>query len=177
MSVCHWNIHLYDLQNMLTDLKWVPSWVLTLKGNGTESVISALCTQPFAFPGISRVDNLAHQLLISSGTHDCWVDRGTMGWEVCPTLLHMRKSAPLPLLPPTALSPLSFATMSQSCLTLALPPLVNHAWRLPCHHQSNMINYCLATISQPFALPPVRHCRLLPCHQCLERVVPLSLMF
>ena len=128
MCVSHWSIHLYDLQNMLTDLKWVPSWVclLTLKGNGTESVISARCTQPFTFPGISRGENSAHKLLISPGTHYCWVDRGTMGWEVCPTLLHMSNSAPLSALPPTTLSPLSFATMSQSCLTFALPPSVKH---------------------------------------------------
>ena len=115
---------------------------LIAKGNGTESVISTRCTQPFTFPGISLGENSAHQLLISPGTHYCWVDRGNMGWEVCPTLLHMSNSAPLPVLPPTTLSPLSLATMSQSCLTLTLPPYLH------CHHQSNMINYCLATISQ-----------------------------
>ena len=39
----------------------------TVKGNGTESVISARCTQPFTFPGISLGENSAHQLLISPG--------------------------------------------------------------------------------------------------------------
>ena len=151
--------------------------LLTAKGNGTQA---------FTFPGISHRDNSAHQLLISPGTHCCWVDRGTMGWEVCPTLLHMSNSAPLPALPPTALSPLfvchhelimfnfSLATISQSRLMFTLPPYLH------CHRQSNMINYCLATISQTrltFTLPPVRHRWLLPCHQCLERLVPLSPMF
>ena len=149
--------HLYGLQNILTDLKGILSWVgpySLQKGNGT---------QPFTFPGISRGENSAHQLLISPGTHYCWVDRGTMGWEVCPTLPHMSNSDPLPVLPPTALSPLSFATMSQSCLTLALPSLVNHAWHLPCHH------IYIATVSQTWltiALPPsVKHGWRLPCHQ------------
>ena len=125
--------------------------LLTAKGNGT---------QPFTFPGISRGENSAHQLLISPGTHYCWVDRGTMGWEDGPTLLHMSNSAPLPGLPPTALSPLSFATMSWLCLTLALPPLANHTWRLPCHH------IYIATLSQTWltiALPPsVKHGWRLP---------------
>ena len=125
-------------------------------------------------------ENLTHQQLISPGTHYCWVGRGSTGWEVCLTLRHMSNSAPLPALPPTTLLPLSFATMSQACLTFALPPSVNHDWlylvtisqsRLaftlppsvsqdqlfPCHHQSDTADF--------------------PCHQCLERLVPLSLMF
>ena len=58
-----------------------------------------------------------------------------MGWEVCPTLLHLSISAPLP----------------------ALPPSVNHGWLLPCHLQSNSIDFYIATISQT---------RLtFPCHQ------------
>ena len=92
----------------------------TVKGNGTESVISARCTQPFTFPGISLGENSAHQQLISPGTHYCWVDRGNVGWEVCPTLLHLSNSAPLPALPPSTLPPLSFSS--------ALPPWVKHIW-------------------------------------------------
>ena len=26
---------------------------------------------------------------VPPGTHHCWVDRGSMEWDVCPTLLHM----------------------------------------------------------------------------------------
>ena len=117
------------------------------------------------------------ELLISPGTHYCWVDRGSMGREVCLTLRHMSNSAPLPVLPPTTLSPLvshvdvCLATMSQSCLTFALPPLVNHAWLyLATISQTQLtfslpplvrINYFIVTTRQTwlsFALPPsVRH--------------------
>ena len=51
--------------------------------------------------------------------------------------------------------------MSQSCLTFALPPLVNHAWLYLATISQSQINYFFATISQTwltFALPPsVRH--------------------
>ena len=51
--------------------------------------------------------------------------------------------------------------MSQSCLTFALPPLVNHAWLYLATISQLQINYFFATISQTwliFALPPsVRH--------------------
>ena len=101
-------------------------------------------------------ENSAHQLLISPGTHYCWVYRGTMGWEVCPTILHLSNSAPF--LPPWVLPP-----WVNHVLILALPPYLH------CHHQSNMINYYLATISPntvdvclatsqtrlTFALPPM----------------------
>ena len=134
----------------------------TVKGNGTESVISARCTQPFTFPGISLGENSAHQLLISPGTLYCRVDRGTMGWEVCPTLLHLIISVPLPALPPAT-----------------LPPSVKFYWLLhchrqsdtadfPCHHQSDTADFSLS--------PSVRHGWLFlvtssqtrltfPCHQ------------
>ena len=86
-----------------------------------------------------------------------------MGWEVCPTVLHMSNSAPLPVLPPTSLSPLSFATMSQSCLTLSLATISQSCLTLPCHH------IYIATVSQTWltiALPPsVKHGWRLPCHQ------------
>ena len=133
----------------------------TVKGNGTESVVSARCTQPFTFPGISLGENSAHQLLISPGTLYCRVDRGTMGWEVCPTLLHLIISA-LPGLPPAT-----------------LPPSVKFYWLLhwhrqsdtadfPCHHQSDTVDFSLS--------PSVRHGWLFlatisqtrltfPCHQ------------
>ena len=42
----------------------------------------------------------------------------------------------------------SLATISQSRLTFTLPPLVNHGWLLPCHHQSSIICFSLATTSQ-----------------------------
>ena len=96
----------------------------TVKGNGTESVISARCTQPFTFPGISLGENSAHQLLISPGTLYCRVDRGTMGWEVCTTLLHLIISAPLPALPPAT-----------------LPPSVKFYWLLHCHRQSDTADF------------------------------------
>ena len=32
------------------------------------------------------------QFFVPSGIHHCWVGRGTMEWEVCPTLLHMTTS-------------------------------------------------------------------------------------
>ena len=123
------------------------------------------------------------ELLISPGTLYCRVDRGSMGWEVCPTLLHMSSSAPLLSLPTSTLSVLSFALPpsvkhgwlllchhQSNTVDFTLPPSVNHDWFLPfppsanhswlvhCHHQSIRINYCLATISQTrltFALPPV----------------------
>ena len=46
-----------------------PAVTVGVKGNGT---------QPFTFPGISLGENSAHQLLISPGTHYCWVGRGTV---------------------------------------------------------------------------------------------------
>ena len=123
----------------------------TVKGNGTESVISARCTQPFTFPGISLGENSAHQLLISPGILYCRVGRGTMWWEVCRTLLHLSISAPLPALPPAT-----------------LPPSVNHCWLLPCHLQSNSIDFYIATISQTRLtfLATISQARLtFPCHQ------------
>ena len=67
--------------------------------------------------------------------------------------------------------------MSQSCLTFALPSLVNHAWLYLATISQSQINYFFPTISQTwltFALPPsIRHgwllatisqTRLTPCH-------------
>ena len=168
---CYVSIHLYILQNILTDVKWVLSWVYalylslaTVKGNGTESVISARCTQPFTFPGISLGENSAHQLLISPGTLYCRVDRGTMGWEVCPTLLHLIISVPLPALPPATLPPsvqFYWLTLPPSVRHswLSLPPSVRHGWlflatisqtrlTFPCHQQSDTADFSLPPVSR-----------------------------
>ena len=51
---------------------------------------------------ISSGENLVHflqlmplpifQYFVPPGTRHCWVGTGSMGWEVCPTLLHMTSS-------------------------------------------------------------------------------------
>ena len=96
-----------------------------------------------------------------------------MGWEVCPTLLHMSNSAPFPALPPwvnhgwlftlppsirqswlldchhqSDTADLYLATISQSRLTVTLPPSVKHGWLLRCHHQLDTADICLATMSR-----------------------------
>ena len=158
----------------------------TVKGNGTESVISARCTQPFTFPGISLGENSAHQLLISPGTLYCRVDRGTTGWEACPTLLHLIISVPLPALPPATLPPsvkfywlLPLATVSQTRLTF-LATISQTRLTFPCHHQSDTADFSLPpSVSHGWLfLVTSSQTRLtFPCHQCLERLVPLPPMF
>ena len=137
----------------------------TVNGNGTESVISARCTQPFTFPGISLGENSAHQLLISPGTLYCRVDRGTMRWEVCPTLLHLIISVPLPALPPATLPPsvkfywLLHCHRQSDTADFSLPPSVRHGWlflvtisqtrlTFPCHQQSDTADFSLPPVSR-----------------------------
>ena len=56
--------------------------------------------------------------------------------------------------------------MSQSCLTFALPPLVNHAWLYLATISQSHINYFFATISQTWLtfLATISQTRLTPCH-------------
>ena len=41
-----------------------------------------------------------------------------------------------------------FAIISQTLLTIALPPSVKYGWLLLCYHQSDTVDYCFAIISQ-----------------------------
>ena len=43
-----------------------------------------------AFSASNAIHNST--IFIPPGTHYCWVGRGSMEWEVCPTLLHMANS-------------------------------------------------------------------------------------
>ena len=151
---------------------------LTAKGNGTESVISARCTQPFTFPGISLGENSAHQLLISpvpitAGWAEApWDEKFAQHFYTWVTVLPYQPCHQQPChhyrLPPWVnhvwrlpCHHIYIATISQTRLTIALPPSVKHGWRLPCH-QSDTADFCLATSQTrlTFVLPPTSQTRL-----------------
>ena len=149
--------HLYGLRNILTDFKFVLSWV----GPYLLQKVMVLKHLPSLVYLIGRIQHIScwfHQLPIAAGwTEAPWDEKFVQHFYTWVTVL------PYQLCHQQPCHHCSFATMSQLCLTLALPPLVNHAWRLPCHH------IYIATVSQTWltiALPPsVKHGWFLSCHQ------------
>ena len=138
----------------------------TVKGNGTESVLSARYTQPFTFPGISCGENFStsaadftrYPLLLGEQRHHgmrSLPNTSTLEYQCSFTSLATNNLV-------TIIVWFSLATSSQSLLTF------------PCYHQSDTADFSLR--------PSVRHgwllpCHHIPCHQCLERLVPLPPMF
>ena len=74
-------------------------WACSLEDK-TSPVSSALYNlHPWYWNSLLYGENSVHflqlmpftifQFFVPPGTHYCWVSRGSMEWEVCPTLLHM----------------------------------------------------------------------------------------
>ena len=76
---------------------WVPHFLIFTPGIGT--VQSLFSGENSAFAHFAAVIgnhyNLA-VLIVPPGTHHCWVGRGSVIWEACPTPLHMARGHVLP---------------------------------------------------------------------------------
>ena len=99
-------------------------------------------------------------IFISPGTHHCWVGRGSIEFEVCPTLLHMISSgnwtpdllilsqntltterhAPIALLSHSLASHLCFVCAMQHCAKKPVTTMLTYPWKctvLHCNHLGN----------------------------------------
>ena len=118
MTKCNLNANVYD---------YSPD----ISANAADYTVTTLVLEPLLSSHPAAIANHYSAAFCSSGIHHCWVARGSMEWEVCPTLVHMTSSET----PDLNLTPISYP-LSHWIMTIFLMLTAFSLLKLPHWHLS-----------------------------------------